>query len=88
MYSGLLQMPDMIPPQVHTTQQVLVCLDGKFFLLCLLTFIILHLDYYSTHKIVVISTLNTTIYSAFCGTDEGISVHKYCSPQVIVMVSI
>ena len=23
----------MIPPQVHTTQQFLVCLEGKFFLL-------------------------------------------------------
>ena len=35
--SGLLQMPDTIPAQVHTIQQLLVCLEGKVFLLRLLT---------------------------------------------------
>ena len=36
--SGLLQIPDTIPAQMHTTQQLLVCLEGKVFLLHLLTF--------------------------------------------------
>ena len=34
-------VPDTIPAQVHTTQQLLVCLVGKVFLLLLLTLKIL-----------------------------------------------
>ena len=46
----LLQMPDTIPAQMHTTQQLLVCLEGKVLLLHLLTFKILDVAYHTLLK--------------------------------------
>ena len=54
-------MPDTIPPQMYITQQSLVCLEGKFFLLYLEFY--LDYDYYSTHNIVGISIVSRSIHS-------------------------
>ena len=62
---------------MHTTQQFLVCLEGKFFLLEFY----LDYDYYSIHKIVGISIISRSIHSV--SQTRELVCSNIVSPQVI-----